>query len=257
MNLKLPLTVIILVRNEEDNISDCIDSCSFASEVLIIDDNSSDRTIEIAQKKGNFVRILHRSMNGDWGAQQTFGINQARNDWILFLDADERISTELKNNIISIFPSIDNCCYWVQRKNYFNSEQVSHGILRPDWVARLMPTKGSRVEGLVHPKIICPYENRRLKGYLLHHPYKSWDHYFSKFNKYTKLSAEKYFASGRRCSFFRDIILRPLWAFLKVYFINKGFLDGKYGLVFSIYHYFYTMTKYVRLYELQSKAKRN
>ena len=154
------------------------------------------------------------------------------NDWILFLDADERISTELKNNIISIFPSTDNCCYWIQRKNYFNSEQISHGILRPDWVARLMPTKDSRVEGLVHPKIICPYENRRLKGHLLHHPYKSWIIIFQNSTNIQNCLRRNTFASGRRCSFFRDIILRPLWAFLKVYFINKGFLDGKYGLVF-------------------------
>lgn len=86
----------------------------------------------------------------------------------------------------------------------------------------------------------------------MHFPYSSWDSYFRKFDKYTKLAAEKYLAEGRSCHFVTDILLRPLWAFFKVYFINRGFLDGKLGFIFSVNHYFYTMAKYVRYYYLKN-----
>lgn len=249
MTSKLPLSVIILARNEEDNIGPCIESCLFADEILVINDSSTDRTVEIARSLG--AKVIDRSMDGNWGEQQTFGIQSASHDWIFFIDADERVTPKLQSSIEERVRKNNPACFWIQRENHFAHGKATHGIMRPDWVARLMPKKDSYVEGLVHPKIVTPYKDARIAGRLIHFPYKSWDHYWGKFNKYTRLSAEKYRENGKQCSFFRDIILRPIWAFLKVYVFNLGFLDGKLGWIFSVNHYFYTMTKYVRLYALQ------
>ena len=113
-----------------------------------------------------------------------------------------------------------------------------------------MPAKGSWVKGYVHPQIITPYENKRLESPMYHYTYDNWQQYFNKFNNYTTLAANRYKDEGKSCSFVRDIVLRPMWAFFKMYILDRGFLDGKIGFILSINHYFYTMTKYVKLYYL-------
>lgn len=242
------VTVIILAKNEEQNIRDCIETVQFADEVLVIDDGSTDKTIEIAESMG--ARVIHHAMNGDWGGQQTFGIKQAKSKWILFLDADERISKELANNIIKAVKKDEPKAFWMQRRNKFHHNKVTHGVLRPDYVLRLMPAEGSYVEGYVHPAIITPYEEDKLKGPMYHFTYDNWHQYFNKFNNYTTLAAEKYKDAGKSCSFIKDIMIRPAWAFFKVYILDRGFLDGKMGFILSVNHYFYTMIKYVKLYYL-------
>lgn len=242
------LSVLILAKNEEKNIQDCIESVSFADEIIVIDDFSEDNTKIIADRLG--AKVIQRNMAGDWGSQQTFAIEQASYQWILFLDADERISTELAREIQEVVKSNRQVAYWIRRENKFRNNSAKHGILRPDFVCRLMPRNGSRVEGYVHQTIIHPYSNEKLKNIMYHYTYDNWDQYFGKFNNYTKLAAEKYKKECKKVSFIKDIILRPLWAFFKVYIIDRGFLDGKLGWIFSVNHYFYTMTKYVRLYYL-------
>jgi len=248
MGLDMGLTVLILAKNEERNIEDCINSVKFADEILVIDDFSTDRTQEIAASLG--ARVVQHAMNGDWGGQQTYAIQQAKNPWVLFLDADERISAPLGQEIIAAVKKDEPAAYWIQRENKFHFNHATHGTLRPDWVDRLFPAKNSYVEGFVHPKIVAPYPDKKLKNLMYHYTYDNWEQYFNKFNNYTKLAALKYQKEDKSCSFFKDIIARPVWAFIKVYVLNKGFLDGKLGLILSLYHYFYTMTKYVKLYYL-------
>lgn len=242
------VTVIILAKNEEQNIKDCIDTVGFADEVLVIDDFSTDQTPEIAASMD--ARVVQHAMNGDWGGQQTFAIQEAKSKWILFLDADERISPELGAEIVTAVQKDDLKAYWMQRRNKFHHNKATHGVLRPDYVLRLMPAEGSYVEGYVHPAIITPYEEAKLQGYMYHYTYDNWHQYFNKFNNYTTLAAEKYRDAGKSCSFFKDIIIRPSWAFFKVYILDRGFLDGKMGFILSVNHYFYTMIKYVKLYYL-------
>lgn len=149
------VSVIILAKNEEEKIGNCIKSCLFANEILVIDDGSSDKTVEIAKTLG--ARVLHRSMNGDWGAQQTFGIQQASFDWIFFIDADELCTPELAKEIEGVVTRNEQGEYWIKRINKFVHNKATHGVLRPDYVSRLMPKKDSYVEGYVHPAIITPY----------------------------------------------------------------------------------------------------
>lgn len=244
----IELSVIIVARNEQHNIADCIKSCQFATEVIVIDDYSTDDTVQIATELG--AKVIQRSLNGDWGGQQTFAINQATKEWIFLIDADERVSPELATQIIQSIEKNEKNAYWIQRQNKFHFNKATHGILRPDFVCRLMPKEGTYVEGYVHQQIITPYPHKKLTGYLYHYTYDNWEQYFNKFNKYTTLSAEKYKKNHKKCSFLKDIVLRPFWAFIKVYFIQGGFLDGKMGWILSVNHYFYTMNKYVKLYYL-------
>lgn len=242
------VSVLILAKNEQANIADCIKSCSFANEIIVIDDFSTDDTATIATSLG--AKVIQRSMAGDWGGQQTFAIQQASYEWIFFLDADERVTPSLAKEIGKAVEQDEKNAYWVLRKNRFHFNKATHGVLRPDYVCRLMPAKDSYVEGYVHPAIITPYPNKQLSGWMEHYTYDNWEQYFNKFNNYTKLAAEKYRKQGKKCGFFKDIIFRPFWAFIKMYFIQGGFLDGKLGWILSVNHYFYTMNKYVKLYYL-------
>lgn len=242
------VSVLILTRNEEKHIRDCIESClPIADEVIVIDDGSTDQTVAIAEELG--AKVIPHAMNGDWGAQQTYAISQASCHWIFFIDADERCSPELCEEIKQVVQGND-ISYLIQRQNRFHHNKATHGVLRPDYVCRLMPAKDSYVEGYVHPDIITPYDKQRLKASMYHYTYDTWEQYFNKFNHYTTLAAEKYKKSNKSVSFVKDILIRPLWAFIKMYVLQGGFLDGKMGWVLSVNHYFYTMMKYVKLYHL-------
>ena len=244
------VSVLILARNEENNIKDCIESCNFADEVIVIDDNSTDKTKEIAEQLG--ARVINRSMNGDWGGQQTFAIQQAKYEWIFFIDADERCTPELGKEIRETIEKKEHYTYWIKRKNKFHHNKATHGSLRPDYVCRLMPAKGSYVEGFVHPAFVTPYENRKLKSHMYHYTYDNWEQFMNKTNKYTTLAAEKYLDSHKNVSFWGDIVFRPIWAFIKTYIFDRGFLDGKLGFIFAVNHYYYTVMKYVKFYYLKN-----
>ena len=251
---KWPISVVLLTRNEALNIRDCLNSCDFAEEIIVVDDNSTDETVTIAKELG--AKVFSRSLDGDWGAQKTFGIKQASQPWVFLIDADERVTSELQQSIRRAIQDRKKQAYQVQRENHFASGSATHGTLRPDWVLRLLPTEGAKVEGKVHEAVISPFDVCKLSGRLIHFPYYSWDSYFRKFDKYTKVAAEKYLEEGRDCNFIGDILLRPFWAFIKVYLLNRGFLDGKLGFIFSVNHYFYTMAKYVRFYYLKKHGGR-
>lgn len=242
------ISVIILTHNEEKHIENCIKSCPFADEIILIDDNSTDNTISIATKLG--AKVVNHPLNGDFGAQRNFGIEQAKEDWILFLDADERCSKELINNILEIKDIEPNMAYEIERKVKFKYNKVSYGTMRPDYVIRLLPRKGAHVEGKVHEAILSTYPKKRIKGYLEHYTYDNFDQYFNKINTYAKISAEKYIERNKQPHFIRDVVFRPHWAFFKTYILDRGFLDGKIGFVLAISHYYYTFQKYARLYYL-------
>ncbi|MBQ9292255.1 MAG: glycosyltransferase family 2 protein [Campylobacter sp.] len=243
------LSTLIVAKNVEKNIKECIKSVEFSDEIIVIDDYSTDKTVEIATSLG--AKVFQRAMNGDWSAQQNFSIEKATHDWILLIDADERITPELAQEIKQKLQSDELIAYRIKRLNHFNRKIVRFGVLHPDFVTRLLPKKDFYLTGQVHPKLHYPYPEQNLKNYMLHYTYDNWDAYWRKFDKYTKLSAVRYKDENKSVSFFRDIIIRPIWAFFKVYVIQLGFLDGKIGWILSVNHYLYTMTKYARFYELK------
>lgn len=243
------ISLLILAKNEECNIKECIESCPFADEIIVIDDNSDDRTKEIAESLG--AKVINRSMNGDWGGQQTFAIQQASCNWIFFIDADERCTPELSAEIKNTVNKGDKYGYWVRRINHFKHKVVKHGPLSPDWVCRLMPREGSYVEGFVHPKIVHQFKDKRLTKNMLHYTYETWEQYLRKMNQYSTLAAEKSRKEGKTCNFLFDIIFRPAFAFFKMYILKLGILDGMLGYVLCLNYANYTLNKYVKLKYLE------
>lgn len=249
----MSLSVLILAKNEEKNIRDCIRSAQFADEVVVIDDFSTDNTVKIAQELG--ATIYQRPLAGDWGAQQTFAIEQARTKWIFFLDADERITPELAMEIREKVVLDAQVAYQVPRLNHAMGKPLHHGGWYPDHVVRLTLQKNVRVEGLVHPYFVYSYPLEKLKHDIIHYTYYSWEQYFNKLNMYTKLAAEKNRQKGKTAWFVSDIMLRPWWAFFKMYIIQSGWRDGKIGFILAVFHFFYTMAKYVKLYDMQNQPE--
>ena len=242
------LSVVILTKNEEANIGACIETVAFADEVLVIDDFSTDGTVALAEAAG--ARVLQRELEGDWASQRMFGAERATGDMILFLDADERISERLAEEIRSVLAAGEHKAYRFRRHNLFHYNRATRGVLRSDAVLRLLPKDGLRVEGYVHEAILSPYEAADLSGPLYHYTYDNWHQYFNKFNSYTTAAAYKMRDAGKRCDFVRDILFRPAWGFFKMYVVHRGFLDGRMGFQFSVFHAFYTMVKYVKLHTL-------
>lgn len=251
---KVPVSVVIVARNEEKNLPACLDGVAFAEEIIVVDDFSEDATAELARERG--AKVFLRAMNGDWGAQKTFGIEQTTCPWVFLLDCDERVSPELAAEIRERVARDEKIAFAVLRVNHFKGVRVNHGVLRPDSVLRLMPRAGTRVEGFVHERVVTPYPTAKLRSPLLHFTCASWCTYLVKFEKYTRLAAEKSFAEGKRARFFRDVVLRPAFAFFKMFVLQGGFLDGKIGWVLSVNHFFYTEMKYVRLYFLQREREK-
>ncbi len=243
------VSVLILAKNEEKFIGACIKSVAgFADEVVVIDDFSTDATARISADLG--ARVVQRGLNGDWGGQQTFAIQQARFDWVFFIDADERATPALTAAIKDVLARDDKSIAWrTARLSYFWGQPLRHGGWFPDYVTRLFPTAGSYVTGFVHPQIhhTCAEKDFPESAYLVHYPYRDWNHYFNKLNFYTTLAAKKAHEQGKSAGIL-DMILHPLWASFRMYVLRGGFLDGRIGFVLAGFHYFYTMAKYVKLY---------
>lgn len=243
------LSALICTKNESRNIKDCLEALSFADELIVIDDNSTDATVNIAKEAG--AKVFTRTLDSDWAAQRNFGLKQCTGDWFLVVDADERIERDLARKIQDIVNSgsHERMCYQLLRENTFEGRRPMHGHLHSDWVSRLFPASPEvRYEGRVHERLVTPYPIGKIKGAVMSHcPYADWDAYYRKINRYAELMALENFERGKRSGFWLDILVRPVWAFFKMYVINKGFLDGKAGFIFAMNYYFYTMAKYVRL----------
>lgn len=244
------LSVVMVVRNGGAMLEQSLASCSFASEIVVVDDFSQDNTVAIAERFG--ARVFRRALDGDWAAQQNFAMQQATCPWVLLVDHDEVVSPELAASVMAVVQSDRLCIYSVKRINRFVQVKVSHGMFRPDWVVRLFPRVGTRWEGCVHSSVVGPYPTAKLtRGVLYHCTVRDLPQYWYKMMRYAELSALKYQANGRRIGILRHIVLRPIWSFFQSYFLWLGFLDGVLGWYFAWQYASYTMNKYMQLYILQ------
>ena len=238
------LSAVVLTKNSERTLRDCLESVAFADEILVIDDNSIDSTPDIASSCG--ARVVTRALAGDFSRQRNFAISESRGDWVLFIDSDEVVSSKLKTSIKAALKEGTPIAGRFTRVNRFPHYQITHGSLRSDKVTRLFPKEGLRSEGRVHEKLLSPCAPRLLAGPLYHAPYADWSATIRKLDQYTTCLAQQQFDQGKTTSFFSGVLIKPSWAFLKVYLINRGFLDGKMGLMFAIHHAYYTFMKYAK-----------
>ena len=248
----MKLSVLILTYNEEKNIAACIQSAAFADEVVVIDSGSTDRTREIAEGLG--ARFVVHPMDEDgFAGQRNYALMQTDAEWVFYLDADERIPLEAAKEIRDIVQQNEPAAYQIKRMNIIFGQLMKYGGHRPDYSLRLYPRKDICWYGNVHEHVETKLSIRVMHSVMNHHTYDDWDRYFEKFNRYTTMMAEKMQEKGKKVSFI-DILLHPMFAFLRFYILRLGFLDGKQGFIFAVNHYFYTMIKYVKLYYQQKKV---
>ncbi len=247
------LSACIVTRDEEDRLPECLDSLRFCDEILVVDSHSRDRTREFAAARG--ARVVLRDWPGHV-AQKEFAIREARHDWVLCVDADERVSPALAEEIIGLRAAgfADFAGFSVPRLSRYLGRWIRHGTWYPDWKLRLFDRRRGRWGGRdPHDRVLVQGATRRLRGELLHDPYRSLEEHLATIDRYTTTMAAQLHADGRRAQL-SDLVLRPPLRFLGFYLLRRGFLDGWRGLLLAYLAAHYVRLKYAKLWVLDRAA---
>ena len=250
---RLPVSAVLITRNAADQLGECLASLAFADEILVVDSGSDDGGPEIAARHG--ARVMQKDWMG-FGRQKQYAVEQAKNDWVLCLDADERVSPGLARSIAAALAAPQAPVYRMARRNRFLGRWLAHGEGYPDWNLRLFDRKEARwSDDLVHEKVLYAVTPGTLEGDLLHESATDLSAYLAKQNRYTTLAAEQLHANGRKGGL-AVLALSPLVRFVKFYLFRLGFLDGLPGLIHISIGCMNSFLKYAKLIELR-RAKRN
>lgn len=226
------LSAIVIAKNEARNIEACLDSLAFCDERIVVDGGSDDETAALAKAKGAQVTIA-KEWRG-FGPQKNLALSLASGDWVLSLDADERVSDKLAGDIKRAMAASSADGYEMPRLSTFCGKPMRHSGWYPDYVLRLFRRGKARFsDDLVHERVICDGVVQRLKEPLIHHPVERLEDSLSRMDRYSTARAEMIVSSGRRVSFFTGI-LRGWWTFMQTYFIRLGFLDGREGFLLAV-----------------------
>ncbi|MEC4004013.1 glycosyltransferase family 2 protein [Flavobacterium sp. SUN052] len=250
---KIKISALAITYNEENNIKKYIESLSFADEIIIVDSNSTDNTKKITEEMG--VKVICRAFD-DFSNQRNFAIKQAKNDWIVFFDLDEEITTDLKNEIIeAAFNPNDVVAFYVKRNFFLFNKHLKHGGFKNDKAIRLFNKNFCLYNGnLVHEEIKTDGKIGYLKNSLNHYSYKNFEHYCNKLNHYCKLQSIKLHKKNTKPTIYHFTI-RPLFRFISQYFIKLGFLDGKEGFLSAGINSAFVFKRYIKLWILQKEIE--
>lgn len=243
------ISVIIITKDEEKNISDCLESVEWADEIIVVDSESTDKTVDIAKQFTD--KVISRKWEG-YVSQKRYALNLANNEWVLSLDADERITTELKEEILNLEPA-DFSGFKIRRKNFLMNKEITSCGWEKDYQLRLFnKDKTSLNNRLVHEKFVVDGQVSTLKTPMLHFTFSSFEEYLTKINIYTSLKAQELFSKKKKVGAL-TIFSHTVSAFFAFFIIRRGFKDGVYGLIISLLHSSSTMMNYIKLWELQNK----
>lgn len=250
------LSVIIPTFNEELHIEGVLESVKWADEIIIVDSYSTDRTLELARKFP--VKIFERTYTGP-ADQKNWAIPQATHNWILLMDADERVKPRLKEEIQTFLRSKNSDGYdafWIGRENYFFGQRIHYSGWQGDAVIRLIQKKCRYEEKQVHEEIdTTGIKVGRLRNKLEHYTYRSSGHFLAKMERYSEWSAQDHIAKTPKVTLFH-LWVKPVFRFFKHYVLQRGFLDGKIGFIISVIMAWGVFLRYVKILELQ-KHKSN
>lgn len=249
------ITAIIPTFNEEENIEKAIKSVLWADEIMIVDSYSTDRTLEIARKYTNF--IIQREYNNS-ASQKNWAIPQASNQWIFLLDADEWASIGLEKEIKQVLGSNPGeSAFWMKRGNHFMGKRLRFSGFQRDSVIRLFRKENCRYQDLhVHSEIETTGKVGRFKGRIMHNTYKSLDHFLRKNDRYTTWAAYDKVKRVEKVTYFH-LLIKPLYRFVKHYFLQLGILDGKVGFILSWYYSYYVFIRSVKMMRIIAGEKLN
>lgn len=251
MPVRQALSVTIITRDAAHQIEACLKSVGFADEIVVVDSGSTDGTPEIAARHG--ARVVHREWLG-YGRQKQFAVEQAAHDWVLCIDADERVTPRLRAAIEAALQAPGGSGYAMPRCNFFLGRWLRHGEGYPDWSLRLFDRRHGRwSDDPVHEKVVCNGAVGKLAGDLLHESCDSLATYLDKQNRYTSLQAEALHRRGKRVHA-GQLLLSPLLRFVKFYVLRLGFLDGAAGLAHILIGCNNSFVKYAKLIELNKRG---
>jgi glycosyltransferase involved in cell wall biosynthesis len=243
-----PVSAVLITRNAARQLAPCLDSLAFCDEIVIVDCGSDDGTVAMARGRG--VRVIESSWRG-FGPQKQFAVEQASHDWVLCVDADERVSDSLRAAILAVLPAPTFGAYRFARCNRFMGRYLRHGEGYPDWSLRLFDRRRARWSAdAVHEKVVAEGEVGTLAGDLLHDSAESLEAYLAKQNSYSSLAAEAALAAGKRAGVVQ-LLLSPVARFVKFYVLRLGFLDGLPGLVHILIGCSASFGKYAKMLALQ------
>ncbi len=247
------LTVVILTKNEEACIAECLESVKWADEIIVVDDESTDKTVQIV--KNYNAKVLFRKMDIE-GKHRNWGYAQAANRWVLSLDADEMVTLELKAEIQKVIASDDFVAYDIPLRNYISNYWVRYGGWYPASKVRLFQKdKFKYEEAKVHPRAFIDGPCGHLKSDIIHKGYPDLEHFLNSVNRQSTLEAQKWIQTGRKMTL--------LWAswraidrFFRRYLRKKAYKDGMYGFVIAFFDTLYQILSYVKFREMQNNLKK-
>jgi glycosyltransferase involved in cell wall biosynthesis len=249
---RAPVSAVLITRNAAAVLEECLETLAFADEIVVVDSSSADGTRDIARRRG--ARVVQKEWLG-FGRQKQYAVEQARNDWVFCLDADERVSPELAQSIRKALAAPVSPVYRMPRRNRFLGKWLSHGEGYPDWSPRLFNRMNARwSDDLVHEKVLYAVTPGTLEGDLLHDSSDDLAAYLERQNRYTTLAARQAYELGRSAGVFH-LLLSPVVRFFKFYILRLGFLDGVPGLLHISIGCMNSYLKYAKLLELR-KADR-
>jgi glycosyltransferase involved in cell wall biosynthesis len=250
------LSVILITRNEEANLADCLASLEgIAQQIVVVDTNSTDNTLVIAKNYGAVV-----SQPADWpgfGPQKNRALDLATGEWVLSLDADERLTPALRSEILTaINHSAHVECFAIPRLSWYCGRFIQHSGWSPDYVDRLFKRGTARFsDDLVHERLIPSGQVAKLENPMLHYSFMNFSQVLQKIDRYSTASAEQAFAKGRRSNPLKAI-LHGLWAFIRTYFIRAGFLDGYQGLALALSNAEGSYYRYMKIWLIQNQTEK-
>ncbi|KJJ83354.1 glycosyltransferase, group 2 family protein [Candidatus Omnitrophus magneticus] len=253
---KTPLTVVVITKNEEENINDCLASAEWADEIIVVDDESRDKTIEIAKKYTD--KIYSRKMDNE-GRHRNWAYAKASNDWVLSLDADERITEQLAEEVTNLLKgSPVYKAYTIPRRNFIGKYWLKYGGEYPAAQTRLFLKKEFKYEEAeVHPRALLDGDTGHLKGDIIHYSHSDIADYLKSLNSHTTLEAKKWYAQGRKMSLFHALWRAFDRCFYRRIIRKQGYKDGIYGWTVAIFSGFYQIVSYLKYREMIELNKNN
>jgi glycosyltransferase involved in cell wall biosynthesis len=250
------LSAIVITRNEAHNLHDCLQSMrGLVDEIIVVDSQSTDATVAIAQQHGAKV-----SQPADWpgfGPQKNRALALATCDWVFSIDADERVTPELAEEIkrVLLHTADANVAYQVPRLSWYCGRFMKHSGWQPDHVLRLFKRGTAKfTDDLVHERLVVNAQTQKLTGILLHYSFLNFSQVLLKINAYSDASAKQAYLKGKRATVF-TAVGHGFWAFFKTYFLKAGFLDGQHGLALAISNAEGSYYRYLKIWRLEQDAK--